>query len=256
MLTVFRRARAEAPPHEVNMTVSKPKSDRFTDHTQRNTDPLQPSYYIHGSSYSEIDRNHPSKLRNEITDSKLLRTDDIEGAQAGYVTKHRLSIPEDKRREYRNINYLDDIDGAHADTIKHSIRTTRSINPLVPLYQSLDGDILSGPIDSLVPHHLIDQKSDFKSYGTVRGNSVKTQQPSRHNLFSRSGNSVMSPSSSIQHFPPHSPSKDGDYYSYQHNENTGGIALADFTLAQSKSYAEKYFPQVLSPNNSSQTTGN
>jgi hypothetical protein len=268
----------------VNPTVTNAKYDIFPHHTQRETDPLQPYYYINGSSYSDIEKNKPSHSRRAITDSKLLRTDDIEGAQAGYILHHRLSIPEESRREYRNINYLDDIQGAHADTVKHSIQTTRTVNPLVPRYQSLDGnqELLVGPCEALVPPQLIDQKSDFKSYGTVRGGGgrggERTLPPSRHNLFSRSGNSVLSPSFSKQSYPPLSPcvasGGDGDggnhsssgYYTYHYDETTGtnGIALShgatganELSLSQSRSYAEKYFPptmDLLSPQGQSSGT--
>lgn len=254
----------------MTMTVTKSKYDLFTDHTQRQTDPLQPSYYINGSHYSEIEKNHPNKPRNGITDSKLLKTDDIEGAQAGYILHHRLSIPEEKRREYRNTNYIEDIVGAHSDTVKHCIQTTRSTNPLVPRYQSLDGEnqLLLGPIESLVPEHLVDQKSDFKIYGTIRPSKSQNsnhnnnnhhdhhnhqQQQSRQNLLSRSGNNILSPpwTSGNQQEYPLSPNynstsyddNDNNYYTYQYDEKTGDgtVYLNDKSLTATKSYAEKSF---------------
>jgi hypothetical protein len=268
-LSPHRKARVDAPPHEINPTVTKSKYDLFTDHTQRETDPLAPYYFINGSSYSDIDKNHPTPSRSLITDNKLLHTADIEGAQAGYILHHRLSIPEEARREYRNINYLDDIPGAHADTVKHSIHTTRVVNPLVPQYQSLDGreaGLLTGPCEGLVPARLIDQQSDFKTSGTVRGGrgghggGERTLPPTRHNLFSRSGSSVLlSPA-----YPPLSPCRDGGgageednhssssgYYTYHYDDATGsnGIALSgganELSLTQSRSYAEKYFPPTM-----------
>jgi hypothetical protein len=259
-----RRARSDAPPaHDsINMTLTKSKYDLFTDHTHRSTDPLSPSYFINGSSYSSIDKNKPTPQRNHISDSKLLQTDDIDGAQAGYRLHHRLSIPEELRREYRNTNYLEDIEGAHADTVKHSIRTQRLVNPLVPCYQSLDGnqEIVSGPIESLVPSHLIDQRSDFKSYGTVRGGGgggAGGGGGSRQNILSRSGNnSFLSPSPSSSSLMPLSPSnsgrgggESGGFYSSfaDFNEMTsggeGGGGQLSLSLSQSKSYAEKYFPR-------------
>lgn len=261
------RIRAEAAPHDITMTVAKSKFDLFTDHTQRQTDPLQPSYYINGSYFSDIEKNQPNKPRNGITDSKLLKTDDIEGAQAGYILHHRLSIPEEKRREYRNTNYIEDIIGAHSDTVKHCIQTTRTINPLVPRYQSLDGgnEILLGPIESLVPEYLVDQRSDFKIYGTIRPdktnnnhnnnhshnhNHNQQQTLSRQNLLSRSGNNILSPpwtSGNHQDYPL-SPSynsydDDNNYYTYQYDEKTGDgtVYLNDKSLTKAKSYAEKSF---------------
>jgi len=43
------------------------------------------------------------------------------------------------RREFRTTNYLKDIEGSEADSVKHTIRTDRCTNPLNPNYTSLDG---------------------------------------------------------------------------------------------------------------------
>lgn len=40
---------------------------------------------------------------------------------------------------WRNTNFVGDIVGAQADTVVHSIRTQRHVNPLNPTYISLDG---------------------------------------------------------------------------------------------------------------------
>lgn len=108
----------------------------------------------------------PKPSKKQIKDSYLLRTDDIDGAQGGSRTEHLTALPNSKRTEFRNTNYLGDIIGAQADSIKHSIRTTRVTNPLQPVYQALDyGDVICGPIDPLVPVDLIDVRKNFKVAG-------------------------------------------------------------------------------------------
>ena len=116
--------------------------------------------------------------------------------------------------------------------------------------------------DSLVPPHLIDQRSDFKSYGTMRGGGGTARgataggggggSSSRQNVFSRSGNnSLLLTSPSLDHhsstFPPPlspstapSPAENGFYSSADFHDTGDGGGLS---LSQSKSYAEKYFPK-------------
>lgn len=92
----------------------------------------------------------PKEPKKYIADNHLLQTRDIPGAYAGYVP------PTLERREYRNTNYIQDIDGAHADSIRHSIRTNRSTNPLAPVYQALDpSEVLAPLIPALLPKDLI-----------------------------------------------------------------------------------------------------
>jgi len=76
-----------------------------------------------------------------MQDNHLLQTKDITGAMAD--TRYASPFV---RREYRNTNYLEDITGAKADTIKHSIVTTRQTHPLQPIYQALDQDEMLLPI--------------------------------------------------------------------------------------------------------------
>ncbi|RYY72603.1 hypothetical protein EON63_20650 [archaeon] len=56
----------------------------------------------------------------------------------------------------RNTNNIADIEGAHADSIRHSMRTTRQTNPLQPVYQALDpGELLLPVVLPLVPPDVI-----------------------------------------------------------------------------------------------------
>lgn len=76
---------------------------------------------------------------------------DITGAAADT----RFSSPF-QRTEIRNIMNISDIDGACADSVKHSIVGSRRTNPLQPVYQSLDqGELLLPLIPPLVPPEVI-----------------------------------------------------------------------------------------------------
>ena len=135
----------------------KQKKVKFQDRTTRDTNIVEPVYYIHGDKIADDMRSKPRKPKPFIADSHLLQTRDIPGATAGDRGSHRVAIPDELRREFRNTNYLGDIPGAQADTVKHAIRTSRKTNPLNPHYQSLDGDgqVLHDPIDPLLPNSII-----------------------------------------------------------------------------------------------------
>lgn len=92
----------------------------------------------------------PKPMKSYIADNHLLQTKDITGATPGFKdTKF-------ERREIRNINYIQDIEGTQADSIKHSIVTKRESNPLAPVYQSLDpGELLQPVIPPLIPASMV-----------------------------------------------------------------------------------------------------
>ena len=50
-----------------------------------------------------------------------------------------MQPPIEKRRHFRNTNFVGDIAGAQSDTVMHCIKTNRVTNPLNPAYTSLDG---------------------------------------------------------------------------------------------------------------------
>lgn len=115
------------------------------------TDPIQPEYRVNGMEIKDDQYSKPKPIPNLISDSHLLQTKDISGAFAD--TK---SAPHFQRREFRNTNFIQDIQGAHADSIKHSITTNRITHPLQPIYQSLDqGELLLPLIPPLVPAEMI-----------------------------------------------------------------------------------------------------
>ncbi|GMF47008.1 unnamed protein product [Phytophthora fragariaefolia] len=72
--------------------------------------------------------------------SYVLKTDDIEGAScADPATAIVAGIVMANRRNFRDTNVTEDITGAKADTLLHSIRSTRRVDPNAPLYSALDG---------------------------------------------------------------------------------------------------------------------
>lgn len=153
------------------MATQYAKKIKFQDRTTRVSNSMKPTYCLNGIDIKDSPRSEPRKLKAQIKDSHLLQTADIEGAQAGYITQHQLSVPIDKRREFRNTNYIGDIQGANADSVKHSITTRREVHPLQPVYQSLDGegDVLPGPIEPLIPKDCVKyDASSFKTSGVIR----------------------------------------------------------------------------------------
>lgn len=117
--------------------------------SSRRTDPCNPVYFINGMEYRDDRKSKPPPEKQQILDSHLLQTKDITGATPG----HMSAFP---RRQYANTNFVGDIEGAQADTTKHSMRTNRQSNPINPVYQSLDPDeYLTPVVQSLLPPDLI-----------------------------------------------------------------------------------------------------
>ncbi|EGB06022.1 hypothetical protein AURANDRAFT_65998 [Aureococcus anophagefferens] len=138
------RVRREGPPMD-SLNVKDINDIGFK--TTRVTDPLRPTHRINGMEVKDdMVRTMPKKLPKPHDGPTLsLYTDDIEGARCGWKPPHEMQPPLEKRRHFRNTNYIGDITGAQPDTVKHSIRTQRETNPLHPAYRSLDGDLLGDP---------------------------------------------------------------------------------------------------------------
>lgn len=144
-------ARLKADPYDI-MSIAEVSRNthRYVDRTKRSSDPLDPRYNIHGDVVEDNARyTKPRGLPKGIPDSHLLQTRDIAGAYPGW-TKGGM-----ERREFKNTNITTDIEGAQADTIKHSMVTNRCTHPLDKTYVSLDGDLLVSPVVSLLPASLI-----------------------------------------------------------------------------------------------------
>ena len=136
------------PPHNIMLT-----EDVVNDtwKTQRVQDPLDPVYVINGAVVKDDPQgSKPKKLpKKKNTPFYSLIADDIEGATAGWIPPMELRPLLEDRRHFRNTNFVGDITGAAADTVVHSIRTNRVVNPLLPTYISLDGDKLKPPTTPL-----------------------------------------------------------------------------------------------------------
>lgn len=107
----------------------------------RCTDPLRPVHFINGMVVADdLKHTMPRKLP-PARDGPFysLTTADIEGAWPGWKPPHAMQPPLEKRRHFRNTNFVADIVGAQADTVAHCIRTKRETNPLDPAYVDLDG---------------------------------------------------------------------------------------------------------------------
>lgn len=125
-------------------------SRRFQDRTSRITDPNNVQYHVNGMDYADDKYTKPTALKSYIADNHQLQTKDITGAAPGFKDTKFV------RREIRNINYIADIEGAHADSIKHSVVTNRQSNPLAPVYQSLDhGELLQPVVPPLIPPSMV-----------------------------------------------------------------------------------------------------
>jgi hypothetical protein len=125
--------------------------------------PLNPQHYVNGMAIYDDAKSKPNGLPvardNGRAPTLSLTTQDIEGAVPGWKPKHTNGgIPEEKRRHFRNTNFIGDVQGAQvrlaclvrvlhpltsrrsqADSHRHGIVTNRNIDPLNPAYQSLDG---------------------------------------------------------------------------------------------------------------------
>ena len=151
------------------------KSQRYTDKTNRHVDVNDPKYYIHGELVADDARyTKPKSEKKLIADNHLLQTRDIQGAYPGWASGSKI-----ERREFKNTNFVQDIEGAQADTIKHSITTTRITHPLDKVYQSLDGDLLVAHVVSLLPPSLV-TKPTLRNVSNENTGSSSSSSGSNH----------------------------------------------------------------------------
>mmetsp|Transcript_79432 Transcript_79432/g.158604 ORF Transcript_79432/g.158604 Transcript_79432/m.158604 type:complete len:570 (+) Transcript_79432:39-1748(+) len=141
-----QQARYDAPPSNNQLDVRDINNVGFK--STRVVDPLKPEYRVNGMVIRDDPKyTQPRPLPGPANhDFYSLKTNDIEGAWPGWVPPHECTPPIDQRRHFRNTNFVGDIRGAQADTVKHSIVTERVVNPLNPVYDSLDGDRLKPPL--------------------------------------------------------------------------------------------------------------
>eukprot|EP00903_Cladosiphon_okamuranus_P013663 g12724.t1 len=140
-----QRARHESAPLDHCLNVSDITGGGFR--TRRVTNPLTPSYRVNGMDVADDPVKTRPRGLPKAKDGPFypLTTADIEGAAPGWRPLPQVNPPIEARRHFRNTNFLGDVPGAQADTVKHSICTERHINPLNPVYASLDGEPLANP---------------------------------------------------------------------------------------------------------------
>ncbi|KAE8904052.1 hypothetical protein PF005_g18899 [Phytophthora fragariae] len=133
-----KRGLRENPPRDI-LNVQDITNVDFR--SSRVTNVLNPVYTVNGMTFGDDPLSRPL-VQHPKRDkpSYALKTDDIEGAScadpaaaivAGIVMAHR--------RNFRDTNVTEDIMGAKADTLLHSIRSTRRVDPNAPQYSALDG---------------------------------------------------------------------------------------------------------------------
>lgn len=115
--------------------------------SRRVTDPLDPVHVINGLRIEGEKGMKPKGLPPAHSGPSLsLTTQDIEGANAGFVPKHVMGgIHPDRRRHFRNVNFVADIEGAVTGSRNLGIRTKRVTDPNNPNYPMLDGAVHSAP---------------------------------------------------------------------------------------------------------------
>lgn len=139
------RARREATPLNHSLNVSDITGGGFQ--SRRATNPLTPSYRVNGMDVADDPIKSRPRALPKARDTPFypLTTTDIEGAQPGWRPMPQMNPPLEARRHFRNTNFIGDIPGAQADTVRHSICTDRQVNPLNPVYANLDGETLANP---------------------------------------------------------------------------------------------------------------
>ncbi len=161
---MLRNVRRNSKAHEVLLTLNDAKVKSFA--TLRTVNCVEPVYEINGLVIADDPKHSkPKKQKDFIEDGHLLRTDDIIGANAQTKEFCLRIVPAANRREYRNTNFLADISGSKADSVKAGMQTLRTTNPLNPLYPSLDGggQILKAPLQPLIPETLVTVPTHFKT---------------------------------------------------------------------------------------------
>jgi len=167
--------------------------------SQRVTDPLRPSYVVNNMRIEDdMVKSQPKKLPKGKNDPFYsLITEDIEGTKPGWKPPHETCPPMSQRRHWRNTNFVGDIDGTSANTVKHAICTNRMVNPLNPAYVSLDGEVLENPTtplyktEGVVEANQMLQKSTTKAvqnqYNIINHQQKQSQPPTQGRLQTYSG---------------------------------------------------------------------
>ncbi len=140
------RASQPAASHNRTLDVSDILSDGKRK-PQRVTDPQAPVHTIHGMVVKDDELSAPrSRHRETNTPFYALSTHDIEGAVPGWKPKHKMGgVAPEKRRHFRNTNYVGDINGTTAGTRQRGLRSNRVTDPNAPSYTPLEGRSYRAP---------------------------------------------------------------------------------------------------------------
>jgi hypothetical protein len=121
----------------------------------RSTNPMNPSYTIRDENgnlfeIGQVEGSKPYVLPPERKDEKFkstsLKTGDIMGAKAD--TKGKGVFAENhERKEFKETNRMNDIEGAFSGSLKKGPTTTRISNPLEPNYAIPGFSELANPND-------------------------------------------------------------------------------------------------------------
>lgn len=123
---------------------------------------MEPRYTIYGIDIVDDPRgSKPRKLKPFHPDTRLLVTQDIPGATAGWIDPDAVEV-----RNPRDLLNTRDIEGAQADTLKHTIVTKRFTDPIQPVYHSLDGGgtVLTPVTEPLISVELLNSSKKNKTH--------------------------------------------------------------------------------------------
>jgi hypothetical protein len=101
------------------------------------TDPMRPVYIMHDVRIEDDLGSYPRRAKAPREPFYSLLTADISGAKSS--TGYRCFPHIEKRKDFRQINDLSDVQGATADTYQRGLKSKRVTDPLDPRYVNLDG---------------------------------------------------------------------------------------------------------------------
>lgn len=178
-----------------DMTHVELHKQRFQDRSRRCIDVMNPVYQYNGMEISDDPIKCKPRLMPQYVPGGTysLVTTDIVGATPGKLKDLRF-----KKKEYRNIMSTQDVVGAQADTVKHSITSTRITCPLSPVYRGLNHGEPIGPITA----PLIDATSMGK-FGPASLRYLKRSNATEVNVLAHLSSPISRrPSASLLHSPP------------------------------------------------------
>ncbi|CAE7221290.1 unnamed protein product [Symbiodinium sp. KB8] len=117
-------------PRERNFTRSLDVTDILSDgkrHSKRVSDPQAPKHTIHGMRVEDDPLSKP-RSKHHATNTPFYA-----------LTTHMGGVAPDKRRHFRNTNFVGDIPGTTAGSRQRGLTSKRHTNPNAPSYTPLEG---------------------------------------------------------------------------------------------------------------------